>query len=358
MRTFLLTILSFLALALPAQVTVEARLDANEMLIGEQVELTAVVNAAAGTRVKFPQYADGYLTKGVEVLEQSRVDTALVQDGKRVTLTKRYTLTAFDSALYSLPPVEVEAGGRKYRSAGNIGLKVGTVPVDTLHADSFPGPHGAVEGAFQWDGRLFRLSLCLWALLGGAFVLLVRFSNGRPITRRVVIKPPVPPHECAVEAIRKMAKPEADDREKVKAYYVELTEVLRTYIENRYGFSAREMTSSEILDKLLDVVKRDGSDGALRELREIFETADLVKFARQTASMGETERSMAGAVDFVNTTRQAPHELPKPEVREVTLSERRQNLLRSAMLAGAVLLALAAAGLTGYLCVEVWETFL
>jgi len=354
MRHTFLYILFFVALALPAQVTVEARLDTADILIGEQVQLKAAVSVAAGARVRFPQFPGGTVTEGVEVLGESPVDTVVQPDGKRWKLSRRYTITAFDSALYYLPALEVEVNGKKYRSNGNIGLKVSTVPVDTVHPDEFPGPHGVVAGAFEWDSRLYVLSLCLWAVLIGLFALTVRLSVRKPVTRKVVVKPPTPPHKRAIEAIGRLVKPEADDREAVKAYYVELTEVLRTYIDERYGFNAREMTSAEILAHL----EQNATEAVLFELREIFRTADLVKFARQTASLGEAERSLVKAADFVNTTKQAPHELPKPEVREITLDERRQRWWRTGMKAALVLLGLAEAALAAWLFVEIYDTFL
>lgn len=354
MRTFISNILFFFSVLLPAQVVVEARLDTADILIGEQVQLKATVSADAGAKVRFPQFPDGYLVEGVEIIGKSQTDTVWKQEGKRMQLTQRYTITAFDSALYYLPPLEVEVDGKKYRSAGNIGLKVSTVPVDTVHPDEFPGPHGAVAGVFQWNGRLFWLSFLLWAILIGIFALAVRLSDKKPVTKRVVVKPPTPPHKKALEAIGRMGKPDAENREAVKAYYVELTEVLRTYIGERYGFSAREMTSAEILHHL----QENATEAVIYELREIFNTADLVKFAKQSATLGETERSLLKAANFVNTTQPAPQDLPKPVIKEITLSERRQVRLRWCMAAATAILVLLEAALAAYLCCETYDTFL
>lgn len=354
MRTFISNILFFFTLLLPAQVTVEARLDTADILIGEQVQLKATVAANAGAKVRFPQFENGYIVEGVEVINKSRTDTVWQQAGKRMQLTQRYTITAFDSALYYLPALEVEVDGKKYLSAGNIGLKVSTVPVDTVHPDEFPGPHGAVAGVFQWDGRLLWLSLLLWGILIGIFALLVRLSDKKPTTKRVVIKPPTPPHKKALEAIGRMNKPDAENREAVKAYYVELTEVLRTYIGERYGFSAREMTSGEILHHL----QQNATEAVIYELREIFSTADLVKFAKQSATLGETERSLLKAANFVNTTQPAPQDLPKPIVKEVPLSQRHQIRVRWCLVAVTAILVLLETALAAYLCCETYDTFL
>ena len=83
-----------------------------------------------------------------------------------------------------------------------------------------------------------------------------------------------------------------------KAYFVQLTDILRTYLYERFGFNAKEMTSQEIIDQLAQI--NDAT--ALRELREILQTADLIKFARYQVSMAESDRALLQAVDYVKTT--------------------------------------------------------
>ena len=129
-----------LGIALPnaagAQITVEARLDSTNILIGQQVMLRAKVKAAKGSRVDFRHFAPGdTLTRGVEVIASGEPDTVYEDGGKRMVLTKPYAITSFDSALYRLPPVEVTVDGKTYRSATPLALKVNTVRVDTTHTD-------------------------------------------------------------------------------------------------------------------------------------------------------------------------------------------------------------------------------
>jgi hypothetical protein len=39
----------------------------------------------------------------------------------------------------------------------------------------------------------------------------------------------------------------------IKEYYTEVTEIIRRYIERRYGIEALEMTTEEILDTIITV---------------------------------------------------------------------------------------------------------
>ena len=56
------------------------------------------------------------------------------------------------------------------------------------------------------------------------------------------------------------------------SYYTELTDVLRTYMEERFGFNAMEMTSSEIIDKLQEINDKE----SIKDFMYLFQTADLV----------------------------------------------------------------------------------
>ncbi|MBR1732545.1 MAG: hypothetical protein IJ729_02235 [Alloprevotella sp.] len=337
-----------------AQTVVEAELDTASILIGEQVQLRLSVKTDSVRRVDFPTYAaEEEITQGVEVIANGAVDTTRHNDGRRVELVRLYTVTSFDSALYNILPY-VLLDGDTMRARAAVGLKVNTVPVDTVHVDQFPGPHGVVEGTFTWSSRILWLCLLLWLCLGGLVALCVRLSDRKPVTRRVVIPPKVAPHKQAMAAMENIRTLPTDGREEAKAYYMRLTDVLRTYIEERFGFNAKEMTSQEIIASLLQ--RNDPT--LLRELREVFGTADLVKFAKYEAAIGEADRSLLQAMDFVNTTKPDEAELPKATVQVVTLGDTKQRALRSRMRFAAIALAAASAVLYVYIIWEIITTFL
>ena len=83
MRRILLPLFMSLAVVLPTfgqQNTVNAAIDATELLVGEQTVLHTTVNCNAGARVKFEGKKGENLTPGVEIVEISRPDTQLYLD--------------------------------------------------------------------------------------------------------------------------------------------------------------------------------------------------------------------------------------------------------------------------------------
>ncbi len=94
--------------------------------------------------------------------------------------------------------------------------------------------------------------------------------------------------------------------EKQKQFYSGVTDVLREYIAARYGIGAMEMTTSEIFRDLKPEFADSPADrkALLRDLENLFETADYVKFAKHTATEQENASVLPLAVRFVTQTYQ------------------------------------------------------
>jgi hypothetical protein len=109
-----------------------------------------------------------------------------------------------------------------------------------------------------------------------------------------------------------------------KEYYTRLTETLRKYIEERYGFSAMEMTSSEIIDQLI----KSGDQTMLDELRQLFQTADLVKFAKYSTLINENDANLVSAIDFINQTKLETPPSEEEQKPKLTAEEQRSQKSR------------------------------
>ena len=120
-----------------AQVTVDAKIDSLQLLIGEQAKVELEVSLNANQKLQLPLFSDT-LVRGVEILEIAKPDTQMLNAGKRMLVKQEYTITSFDSALYYLPPFEVLVDDMPYCSKA-LALKVYSVPVDTLNPDQFFG---------------------------------------------------------------------------------------------------------------------------------------------------------------------------------------------------------------------------
>lgn len=283
-----------------AQVGVEARIDSIQMLIGQQVHVTVTVTAPAKATVVFPTYKSReQLVEGVEVLsvgEEQKEDIDHGQQSSRV-----YTLTSFDGKLYYLPPFKVKVDGKTYQSK-SLALKVMEVDVDTTKMNQFFGPKDVQDNPFLWSdwSLIFWLSVLLLLLLGAATYLYIRLHDNKPLIKSFKLVKRLLPHQKAMKEIEQIKADKMISSENQKEYYTKLTDTLRRYIEERYKFSAMEMTSSEIIERLT----QNGDQKSLDELRQLFMTADLVKFAKYSTLINENDMNLVNAIEFINQTKQ------------------------------------------------------
>lgn len=336
-------------------VTVDATIDSLQILIGEQAHVKLEVSLDADKRAIFPVIADT-LVRGVEVLDVAKPDTQLLNDGRRALITQRYTITSFDSALYYLPPLEVVVDGQPYRSKA-LALKVYSpqVPLDPENPESFFPPKTVMDPPFAWEDWYMFIACVLlltpFFLLGLYF--LKRLRDNKPIIRKVKVEPKLPPHQVAMQEIERIKQEKPWQKGQPKEYYTELTDALRTYIKERFHFNALEMTSGEIIEKLLETNDKQ----AIADLRELFQTADLVKFAKHNPLMNENDANLLSAIDFINETKELEDPNAKPQPTEITVVEKRSLQTKVLLGAGVALMAGMFVWALVYICKELYNYF-
>ncbi len=321
MKRYITTILfALVACVMFAQVKVESELDSTKIRIGEQVKLKVRVSTDQQAKVVFPSYKpEQQLTEGVEVVETTR-DT--INDAGQ-TITCSYTLTSFDEANYTLPALPIVVNGKTYQTRP-MKLFVETVPVDTTKEEAIAPAYDVEDNPFLWTEWVsptlsFLVSLLLCVLI---YFMFKRLKSKKPIRfqRRFVKK--VLPHEKALQAIDALSTSSHSTAEEQKDYYTALTDVLRQYLDERFGINAMEMTSSEIIERL-----QQEDPGKIDELKEVFQTADLVKFAKYFTHDNESDFYLSSVVHFIEETKQAEPETTE-EVK-VELSDDDKQLIRT-----------------------------
>ena len=301
--------------------TVEQRMDSLQLLIGQQTILHLKAIARKGARIVLPSFKpQDQIVPGVEVVEQSKGDTMQMGDD-RIQVSRDYTLTSFDEKVYVVPALDVKIDGKSYH--GNpLALKVLTVPVDTVHPNQFYPAKGVQDNPFEWSewSFAFWLSLLMIIICGAMIYLRNRLKKNKPIIARIRIVKRVPAHEKALREINDIKHHHTNaSQETQKEYYTQLTNTLRAYIVSRFGFNAMEMTSGEIIERL----RASGDQKMIDELRMLFSTADLVKFAKYEIPMNENDANLVNAINFIDQTK--TDEQPKEEKIVPTLSTEDQK---------------------------------
>ncbi|MBQ6072682.1 MAG: hypothetical protein IJK90_02075 [Bacteroidales bacterium] len=294
--------LLFGTLTCPAQDdgSLRSRLSRDTILIGDQIEWTLDLSLAPGEQAMISKPGESPVP-GVESLSEMELDTLASKNGT-MDLRGRIILTSFDSGSYDLPPLYV----LKAHADGTVDtlayagprLEVTTIPIDTATFQPYD-----IKGQIRypvtfrevlpWIGLALLIAAAIWAI--------IRWIRFRRQNRDFFGKPVVkdPPHIVALRSLEKTRSQKLWQAGKQKQFYTQVTDALRQYIADRYEVSALEQTSAEMFRDLED----KDIDPALREkMKDLFTTADFVKFAKHTATDQENENAIPTAIRFVNET--------------------------------------------------------
>jgi hypothetical protein len=286
----------------PQEITVKSSPDTTSILIGDQIGFTVSATVPKGINAVLDTKADTLAGK-IVILGRSARDTSATADGK-MTITDRYLITSFDTGYYSIPPfyAEVKSGDslKRYYS-GYSYLEVrrpDIAPQDTTDAifDIVPPRNAPVT---------FReiLPYLVIAIIAAIVIyLLARFLPRNPLRR--FVRPPVPKEPAHVIALRELARLREEElwqKGEVKEYYSRLSDIIRRYIDDRYGISSPELTTDETVRMLQKAAVT--TSGQMTLVKELLSLSDMVKFARYMPREELHEKSFDDAVRFVEMTR-------------------------------------------------------
>jgi len=304
-------------------ITLRQRLEPGDPRVGDVIVMTLRIEAPDGVRIGVPSL--GEEVGPFAILDLDAPPDAPIEGGRGRTIA--IDLQSFAAGDLTVPAIAVPftdarpavetdgaAGGRDDPIEGTLE----TEPVE-IRIRSVAGEDASEADAFAVDadlrsvpappeegrGRSWRRPLL--AALAGLTLLALAIVVSRRIHRpRVRVEPPPPlPWAWAraeLAALRASGMLEAAD---LQPFYVRLSDVVRGYLERRFGLMAPERTTDEFLRELADggPLRREHADLVASFLR----AADLVKFARHRPEPGDARSALDAAARLVEETVPAEH---------------------------------------------------
>lgn len=272
MKKILLYIL-FSTAVFAQQKQVTTSIDTTKNKIGAEFKLTLKINVDTLSKVVFPNARN---FGALEVIQSYPIDT--IRKNDRYELIKKYGLTQFDSGRYTISSVKILINNKAFLS-DSIKVEVANVVVDTLKQKMYDIKDivKANEGIGDWWKYL--LGLLLFSGIG-AFVYWYFKIRQRDTVEEEIYKTPI---EKATSLLNNLEKKELWQHGEVKAYYSELTDIVRNYIEEAIEIPAMESTTSELIDGLKVASQKKKmklSKETIENLFVVLKQADLVKFAK------------------------------------------------------------------------------
>lgn len=267
----LLLLLSTAVFAQQKQVVTS--IDTTKNKIGAEFKLTLKTNVNTLSKVVFPTLKN---FGPLEVIQSYPIDT--IKNGDRYELIKKYGLTQFDSGKYMIPRVKILINNKAFLS-DSILVDVANVQVDTLKQKMFDIKDVVAVEDTMGDWWKYLLGLAVILGIGALVYWFIKKQQKKKIEEEVY-KTPI---EKATTLLNTLEKKELWQKGEVKAYYSELTDIARNYIEEAIEIPAMESTTSELIQglKAASVKKKmTVSPETIENLERVLKQADLVKFAK------------------------------------------------------------------------------
>ena len=281
-----------------ADITIENTADS--LLIGDHIHVKITLknpNLQDLAPLQCPQL------DSVESLSQPSYDTIL--QGNTPLLNIHLTLSTYTPGTRCLPPFSfttLRNPQQVVAQTDSLCFEVFTLQVDTLQAIKDIKP--IAKQPFSIKELWMWVKAHLWHLVGlvvlaAAILLVIRWYRRRQTNQPQGLQkaePKLPPHILALQELETLRQQHLCETSREKEYYTRLTDILRLYMEQRFGIDAPEMVSDEIIDALKSLNR---SDIEYTQVQKILQTADMVKFAKAKPLPNEHELCMQYAKDFV-----------------------------------------------------------
>lgn len=301
----LLLMLCFGTSMIHAQTTVNTQYDAKQIMVGDQLRMFITVNKDANDQLQWANIPDTF--NSLEVVERGKIDT-IKGDGNTIKYKQKLLITGFDSGAFTVPQfqfaVKPANGDTRILTTDSLSLLVQTVAVDTTKP--FKEIKDIREPKYTWLDY-FETAFWIWR---GALLLTLIIMVIYTIIKKRKKKGFVPykhetPYERAIRLLAELDAKQLWQNDKVKEYYIELTDVLRNYIEEQFNMAALELTSDELLasmrqERILKVNRK--------LIKPVLQTADLAKFAKAKPLPQEHIDAMENTKAFVIATQPQPTE--------------------------------------------------
>jgi hypothetical protein len=298
---------------------VTSSIDSTKIKIGAQITYKISVESDPSSLVVFPE---GQTFSPLEMIESYAVDT--VKNKDKYNLIKKYGLTQFDSGKYTIPRQKISIGEKTFFT-DSLKIEVNNVVVDSTKQGLYD-----IKPIIEVDkkgGNWWKYLLMILLIIGIIGLLMYWFIwRKKSLTEEEQIAL-LPPYDRAKLALKKLDESHYLEHSEIKAYYSELTLIIRKYLDEKVYDKALESTTDQLVTRLN--LLKDGnqielSKEDIRNIETILKRADLVKFAKSAPDI-ELAKIDRNTIDMeIDHVKEA---LPEPTEEEKLLDEKyRQEL--------------------------------
>jgi len=316
MSSGILSILALAVLSTPTQdrvqVETELKLPAQGVKVGSSFHLIIEAKHKTGGIALIPESLS--LPESIaERVEQRR--HLRTKDQEQEIDRYEVELVAFEPGEFDIPPIEV-AYSSTVASTRPLKLLVSsdlteqeqliassTLPQAIAELEKMAAPNpGSVDIMVEDFTLVYAFGAIILALLGlivGRWLYRKYQQSQKEQAEAVPVVPARPAHEIAFERLEALRTSDYLANNDFKSYFVELSEILRSYVGARYEFDSVELTVFELIACLRDL-RTPGLD--LAQFERMLNDADFVKFAKYLPTDTEAHSALNGSFELIERT--------------------------------------------------------
>lgn len=276
-------------------ITVTTQVNRAKIQIGDSIIYRIEAEAAENVQITFPEFGEFLGGFAITDFQQD----GPVKTGRFQRWARQYTLDVYVSEHYVIPPARIT-----YQLANGDQQQLFTQPIFVAVDSVLTGDDAGIRDIkpVQAPAVRARTKLVITAIIGVflcavavlAVVLWVR-------KRRQHVEPSLPAHIIALHALQELRHRGLVENGQFKEYYFLVSNILRHYIERRFGLMAPERTTEEFLVEMQKTALLDTSHKSV--LHSFLVHCDMVKFAQYAPSDTEIEQIYSTAIQFIMDTK-------------------------------------------------------
>lgn len=303
MRLILTILILIFTSSLFANNEVKATIGTQQMKVGDQTTIDLeVFYSAENENIIFPALQDT-ITKFIEIVNIEDIDTTFDEDDvTQKILHQTLTITSWDTGYHVVPPFKFVVG-RDTLETNPLVLNITNIDLNPEQdikdiKDIEDVPFSLLDYLLARKTEIGAIIGILLALVI-AYFLYKRFKN-RPKSEKEAIVPKEAADILAIRKLDELQEKKLWQNGQVKAFYSELSFIVREYLENRYEVRALEQTTDETLVLLNSIVDDQES---IKKFGFILQLADMAKFAKQQPISSENEQALNYGYAFIEVTK-------------------------------------------------------
>jgi hypothetical protein len=279
---------------------ITVKTDKNRIHVGDPIHLSLEVTAGSDMRIVFP--GETLEIQPFFVLDRSHEVESEADGLSREKL--HLTISAYevgDLEIPSLTVTVVSADGSKQ----DLATEPEFIRVETVLTEEDSAPRDvkgpvSVDASWKYKAAVLAVMFLILVLLV-ALIWFFRRRRTMSSEKQKSDPPPVPPDVIALKALKQLKAEDLPGKGEIKRFYIELTEIFKSYLGARYGFCAVERTTGEIR---IDIQALAMKEFDRHDILEILSVADLVKFAKLVPQSHQHIECFDSVIQFVERTRE------------------------------------------------------